>query len=257
MAGCFRLFRIALTLLLFAVPLIAGSLRSEAANSLEKLLMPGAVAKAHAKTENNCDACHTPFSKDTQDGLCLDCHKPVKADIDSHRGFHGKNPLMKGASCNLCHDDHKGRDFDMVPLNRALFDHRLTDFTLTGPHADVPCAGCHATGKKFAESPLTCFGCHQADEPHKGNLGKECETCHRVSTWRDTIAFDHSRTQFDLKGAHKTVACASCHLGEVYKGVATTCNACHAIQDVHQTRFGPACESCHTEEAWTAGQIRP
>ena len=182
MAGCSRRVGIAITLLMLAVTLIAGSLRSEAANSLEKLLMPGAVAKAHAKTENNCDACHTPFSKDTQDGLCLDCHKPVKADIDSKRGFHGKNPLMKGASCNLCHDDHKGRDFNMVPLNRTLFDHRLTDFALVGPHADVPCASCHAAGKKFADAPLSCFGCHQADEPHKGNLGKECETCPKLTS---------------------------------------------------------------------------
>ena len=250
MPALIRIYRIAAALVILASAVLAVSANVEAANPLEKLLMPGPVAAPHAKTEDNCDACHTPFSKDTQDGLCLACHKPVKADIDAKRGFHGLSPLRKGVSCNQCHDDHKGRDFDMVQLNKPLFDHRTTDFKLSGAHENVPCASCHAEKKRFAEAPLTCSGCHQKDEPHKGNLGTACESCHRETRWRDTIAFDHSRTQFALNGAHKTVACASCHLGEVYKGVGKDCNSCHAIQDVHQTRFGPNCSSCHTETAW-------
>ena len=250
MGGSLRIARIALALLLFATTMVLGTLRSEAANTLEKLLMPGPVATAHAKIEDNCDACHTPFAKDTQDGLCLQCHKPVKADIDKRKGFHGLSPLAKGVACNLCHDDHKGRDFDMVQLNRTLFDHRMADFTLDGAHASVPCAGCHDSGRRLAEAPLTCSGCHKADEPHKGNLGQECQSCHRVTTWRDVIAFDHGTTRFALKGAHQTVACAACHLGEAYKGIATACNGCHAIQDVHLTRFGTNCQSCHAETAW-------
>lgn len=250
MAVLLAIVRTVSALLLLSAILMAAPPRSEAANPLEKLLMPGPVATSHAKIEESCELCHTPFAKDTQDGLCLDCHKPVKADADAGRGFHGLDPLVKGAACNLCHDDHKGRGFDMVQLNRTLFDHRKTDFPLGGAHADVPCASCHETSKRFAEAPLTCFGCHKADEPHKGNLGQACQSCHRDTTWFDTIAFDHAKTRFPLKEKHQSVTCASCHLGEVYKGVATTCNDCHAIQDVHEARFGADCQSCHTETAF-------
>ena len=250
MTDLLRIVRTVFALLLFAATLLVGHSRSEAANSLEKLLMPGPVAEGHAKIEEKCDACHTPFSQDTQDGLCLDCHKPVKTDVGKGRGFHGLSPLMKGVACNLCHDDHKGRDFDMVQLNRTLFDHRRTDFPLSGAHADVPCASCHEAPKRFAEAPLTCFGCHKADEPHKGNLGQDCQSCHGVTTWFDTAAFDHAKNRFPLKGAHRTVVCASCHLGEVYKDVTKDCNGCHAIQDVHEARFGTNCFSCHTEQAF-------
>lgn len=237
-------------LLLLSILMMTVVPDSHAASPLEKLLMPGPVAEGHAKIEESCELCHEPFAKDTQDSLCLDCHKPVKADVDAARGFHGRSPLMTGATCSLCHDDHRGRNFDMVQLNRTLFDHRNTDFPLSGSHTDVPCASCHEATKRLAETPLTCFGCHRAADPHKGNLGQDCQSCHRETTWLDTIAFNHLDTKFPLNGAHMNVACASCHLGETYRGVATGCNDCHAIQDVHEARFGTQCQSCHTETAF-------
>ena len=242
--------RVILSLLAAVVAVAALACAAHADNPLEKLLMPGPVAAAHAKIEGNCDACHTPFSQATQDKLCLGCHKSVSADINGHQGFHGRSPLLKGVACNLCHDDHIGRDADIIQIDTVTFDHTATDFPLTGPHRDVPCAGCHVKAKRWAEAAGTCFDCHDAGQPHKGNLGKECQTCHRVSVWRDTIAFDHGKTAFPLRGKHAGVTCAACHLGEVYKGQATACNDCHAIQDVHQRRFGSACQSCHNETEW-------
>ena len=46
------------------------------------------------------------------------------------------------------------------------------------------------------------------------------------------------------------VACGNCHIDQNYKNVGLECNDCHAIQDVHQERFGRECSNCHTEVSW-------
>lgn len=243
-----RIAAIVLAALVAAV--LFTSRASFAGNDLEKLLMPGPVIAGHAKIENDCNACHKPFSKEAQDSLCLDCHKPIAADIRKKTGFHGKTPLRKGLMCNACHDDHLGRDADIVQLDPALFDHETTDFALTGGHRESACRSCHAPEKRWAEAPSTCFACHGASEPHRGALGKDCQSCHRTSSWRDTAPFDHGRTKFRLAGKHQQVPCMACHVGEVYAGLTKACDGCHAIQDVHRRKFGTACGSCHNETSW-------
>lgn len=247
-----RILRLWFTFLALIAVSAVGDLNGTAfaQNTLERLLMPGPVVSSHAKNEDNCDSCHLPFSKEAQDNLCLDCHKPIKADILDKKGFHGRSPTLKGLACNACHDDHIGRDADIAPFDAVTFDHTETDYPLTGSHVNVPCQDCHIKGKRWAEAPGTCFACHEEDQPHKGNLGKECQTCHKVSTWNETIAFDHGKTKFPLREKHATVACAACHLGEIYKGVGTACNDCHVIQDIHQQRFETKCDTCHNEKTW-------
>ncbi len=226
-----------------------------AANPFEQLLMPGPVARAHEKIEQDCQACHVPFEKKAQDRLCLDCHKPVAGDMAAGQGFHGKTPLMASIPCSDCHDDHKGRDFDMTGLNRSSFPHDYTDFALRGAHRTVACADCHQEGKRWAEAPQRCFACHKADDQHAGNLGQECQSCHKTSAWKDLQPFDHGKTRFPLKDKHAAVACIACHVGEVYKGIGTDCASCHAIDDVHRTRFGADCKSCHNEKAWSPAKF--
>jgi Cytochrome c7 and related cytochrome c len=119
----------------------------------------------------------------------------------------------------------------------------------------VACEACHAQGKKFAAAPHECPACHDKDQPHKGQLGTKCEACHNVERWTKVAAFNHDTTKFPLKGAHAKVGCLSCHAGEVYKGVSTACNDCHALQDVHATRFGTACQDCHTVETWKGAKF--
>src|SRR5690348_14723836 len=58
--------------------------------TLESVLSPGPLAKAHAKWENNCRACHVPFERQAQDRLCADCHKDIGRDLAQHAGFHGR-----------------------------------------------------------------------------------------------------------------------------------------------------------------------
>ena len=247
MSGMLRRLAIVLTLLASVLGFSSPSL---ADNPIERLLSPGPLSQAHAKFDDTCDNCHKPFSKEAQDTLCLDCHKAIRADIADHKGFHGRSRQMNGVTCRDCHTEHLGRDANIVPLDQMLFDHRETDFPLTDRHRQADCAGCHAAGRKWAEAPSACFDCHNNQQPHKGRLGVQCESCHVVSGWRDVVAFNHGKTKFPLHGKHTNVPCANCHLGEYYKNIGLGCNDCHAIQDVHRGRFGAMCSDCHNEDGW-------
>jgi Zn finger protein HypA/HybF involved in hydrogenase expression len=221
-----------------------------AQTTVESLVQPDLLSAAHLKLEADCSSCHLSFRKAAQSSLCADCHKPVRDDIAKGTGFHGKEPLVRQSECSNCHAEHKGRDFKASRLTEITFDHAKTDFPLDGKHARADCAGCHKPGKKYSEAPGTCVGCHDADQPHRGNLGTECQTCHGTSDWGTLAPFDHGKTQFPLLGGHAKATCFSCHVGEVYKGLSKTCAACHAVQDVHAGRFGSDCAACHTVETW-------
>jgi hypothetical protein len=234
---------VALIFALLAIP-------ASGANVVEKLMMPGELSEPHAKLEEDCANCHKTLVKEAQTDLCLGCHKPIAANLKENSGFHGKNTLVSKSECYSCHVEHRGRNAAIVRLETISFDHRQTNYPLMGKHAQALCSGCHEAGKKFKEAKQACFDCHKADEPHRGQLGSDCKSCHSPEGWKKVATFDHSKTKFPLNGKHEKVACVSCHIGEIYKGVSTACNDCHAIQDVHQSRFGPNCADCHSVETW-------
>lgn len=220
-------------------------------SGLEKAVMPGPVIEGHAKFEEDCQKCHTPFKKGIQNDLCLDCHdhKNIRDDITKEEGFHGRIADIKNRSCKVCHTEHKGRKADVVLLDEATFNHDQTDFARRGSHKKVKCENCHDPKKKFYEAKNKCVDCHEQDEPHKGKLGKRCEACHNEVEWR-TFIFDHAKTQFPLIGKHIGVRCPDCHVNERYKGIPTKCFVCHKSDDKHKGQFGEKCQDCHTEEGW-------
>lgn len=236
--------------ILFVIALGSAADISAAQNIFEKLVMPGPLAKAHQKYEKTCNKCHTPFRQDTQTTLCLDCHDKVAEDMKQSVGFHSRNPVAAKSACRHCHKEHKGADADITGLDKSTFDHRQTDFLLNGGHSSVPCGSCHKQGEGYRKAPSTCIGCHKVQDPHKGRLGEVCQSCHNEQTWTKTSPFDHSKTKFELKDAHQKVTCVKCHAGETYKGVATNCSGCHAIQDVHNGAYGQRCETCHAAKTW-------
>jgi hypothetical protein len=211
----------------------------------------------HAGLE--CNQCHTPAHiqesakslikmKDLRNtflGLlqaCTSCHQ------DPHQG-------ELGANCTQCHD--------FVNWKAANnFDHSKTKFPLTGLHAQVPCAKCHApatpggpvrlTGLAFAK----CSDCH--GDPHHGTFAQSCESCHTTSGWKKVPAnhqFDHSKTKFPLLGKHAEVDCVKCHANADFKKPVAfaKCMDCHA--DAHGGQFAEQkdhgeCSSCHTVSSW-------
>ena len=217
---------------------------------VERLITPGPLSSAHARLEAHCDSCHASFRKEAQNTQCLSCHKPVGADVASSSGFHGKFLPARSGNCKSCHIDHKGRNFPLVRLDRASFDHTLTDYRLEGGHAHVACAQCHTPGTRFRDTPHACASCHTKMDPHRGQLGRECQSCHTSATWKQPLPFDHTRTGFTLAGAHRDAKCLSCHEGQRWKGLTTTCASCHARDDVHKGANGIYCAQCHTTRAW-------
>ena len=233
----------------FALLLIASN-GAFAATTIEKLMMPAPLSQAHEKQEQDCANCHKVLQKAAQSSLCIGCHKDVAGDLEKKSGFHGKNVMVSKSECYMCHSEHKGRDQQLIQFEQSIFDHSETNYPLVGGHRDVECASCHKPGKKHREAPRTCIDCHGEKQPHKDNLGKECQTCHSVESWKKVAVYDHEKTRFPLRGAHAKQQCISCHAGEIYKDLSGACNDCHAIQDIHGRKFGVKCDDCHSEQNW-------
>jgi hypothetical protein len=225
-----------------------------AAAGLETLIMPGKVTSAHAKLEQECSQCHDRADRGRQAALCMTCHKDVAADVRNHSGYHGRIAGIATAQCKACHSEHQGRDADIVKLSPVSFDHAHTDFALAGAHATAACASCHKAGKKYRDAPSACVDCHRADDPHAGKLGTSCANCHEPSNWT-RVRFDHDKTKYPLRDAHRDVACAACHAGNRYAGTPSQCVSCHAPEDVHHGTRGPNCGSCHSTATWKTSKF--
>jgi hypothetical protein len=237
---------------------------------------PGPLAQAHANLDGalQCLKCHERGNPPgAMDRRCLACHDEVAWMRDRERGFHAR---VADRPCASCHPDHGGRAFRLVAWDEGSperFDHRRAGWALEGKHAGLECRACHqprlqTSGaaallrqKDHAKSWLgletACASCHE--DPHRGQIGTRCESCHGVSAWKPASGFDHQKTDYPLTGAHVKTECAACHLAPrvvtaqdakgqpiaQWKPLAhAECGACH--KDPHAGRFGAACAKCHT-----------
>ena len=176
-----------------------------------------------------CDSCHKSAVFKDVPGTCIGCHRKD----DRHKGALGEN-------CAACHTARNWKE--------SSFDHAKTAFPLLGSHARVKCESCHRD-TDYRRTPRDCLGCHKKDDVHAGQLGAKCDACHDAGTWKKA-RFDHGRTRFPLLGGHLVVPCAKCHASKRYQDAQPACAACHARDDVHKRRLGPACDTCHNARAW-------
>ena len=137
-------------------------------------------------------------------------------------------------------------------------------------HAKVEenCDKCHKSFNKSAQSGL-CKECHKdvgKDISEKRGFHgriqeqKDCRECHTEHKGRDaktvifdSIKFDHTQTDFQLKDAHRNekVKCKNCHAeGKKYSEAPSTCIGCHKKDDKHKAGLGTDCTKCHTEKDW-------
>lgn len=243
--------RVARLVGLVALVWMATAGRAEA--QLGALISPGKLSKAHAALEgiSSCQKCHEQGQRVTA-GKCLACHAPVASRIEKKVGVHKD---VKG-DCVTCHAEHGGVDGVLRPFDEARFDHAaVTGFALSGKHTlgTSQCAACHKV-RSFLTLSSACVSCHV--DVHKGSLGTTCTTCHSIRTaFKDLSGqFDHTKARFQLVGAHRTVACESCHVNKVFRGVKfASCTDCH--RDPHAQKFGTTCTSCHTNTTWRTKQI--
>lgn len=161
------------------------------------------------------------------------------------------------ADCSLC---HVGGDWHTLRAD-FQFDHeRQAGVPLHGAHTDAQCLFCHNDrGPVAAYAARGCAGCH--DDPHRGQLGRQCQDCHDERTWRphEQIA-RHDRTRFPLVGAHAATACFRCHPGAQvgnFAGASPECQHCHGPDASRSTTvdhqaLGLAndCQRCHRPISW-------
>jgi len=212
---------------------------------------------AHLKID--CRECHIPeFIRDRELKQRTDTWLGLEHDcISCHEDVH-QNTLSTN-DCAACHDTEA-----FAPA--SLFDHDETNYPLTGKHVEVECIECHQkeirqgkefqvfTGLEFAN----CISCH--DDVHETKLGTNCKQCHTTESFNSLSSirrFDHSTTNFPLKGAHRQIDCFDCHnreesLSDIFqdqKGIRTNdCIQCH--EDVHDNKFGSNCAECHNEKSF-------
>jgi len=248
-----------------------------------------------------CMKCHTPSpmpggAKATPVarlrmpfGRCADCH------VDSHGGQLAAR-TDKGA-CERCH-----AVAGWTPSTYSVARHAKLRLRLEGRHAEIPCRACHGGDRPGLPAPApatslghaafaisltgaACADCHV--DPHAGRYDTTgplptdggCGACHSSTTFRPSLidAVRHDRFAFQLKGAHRAVACVSCHeelkakpgsstLLRSARGVTRfpaatastrTCATCHG--DPHGEQFASrknrSCESCHGVDAFAPAPL--
>lgn len=208
----------------------------------------------------DCKKCHMPDNianselrkrKNTFLGLDTSC-------LSCHDDFHQKT---LSNDCMACHTMNTFRPAEN-------FDHNESNYPLKGAHAQVDCKACHKettrNGKRFQEfsgiSFNDCKACHA--DPHNNQLSGKCTQCHTESSFSTFIGrgnFNHSTTDFDLKGAHRKTDCFACHqkssnplalFQDNRSFEENDCVACHT--DPHENKYGQDCAKCHNEESFLA-----
>lgn len=252
------LWRLALGLLLgLAAADFVGPVVPEAqAQGFGGFVSPGELARDHEDLDKitRCTSCHEPGAGVTA-ARCLACHETVQEQIDTRRGFHAN----RDEDCQGCHDDHRGRDFQLVQMHKDSFEHQGVGFALRGKHAQIECRDCHEQEPDWSGLDASCESCHE--DPHGASastrpLLAQCRTCHDEDDWTalplPLSTFDHNdATQADyaLHGQHEDLACEACHTDKdlFVPTEAGACTDCH--ENPHGRQFpGQSCENCHGVE---------
>jgi hypothetical protein len=120
----------------------------------------------HAKVD--CKKCHTTLEFREAKVACASCHDKD----DQHKG-------RLGSVCEDCHN--------AVSWKRWDFDHDTrTHFKLDGAHRKIDCYACHKQPiKGRALLPMACVSCHENDDAHGGNFGRQCDRCHQTRDWEN------------------------------------------------------------------------
>jgi hypothetical protein len=215
---------------------------------------------AHAAVD--CASCHVNAAVGQFAGLrtdCVSCHLQDYQNTKSSGLDH--TALNFSTTCESCHgvDSWFGASFDHA---------KVTGFSLVGAHSKLMCTACHIGGR-FQGTPADCYSCHINDYKGTSNpnhvaagFPTTCQTCHNTISWQGA-RFDHNTfTKFPLTGAHITVPCSSCHIGNKFAGTPTNCYGCHQKDYQGTTNpnhvsagFPTDCSVCHSTVNWNGANF--
>ena len=186
------------------------------------------ITGAHLATP--CESCHYQQNQWLFKGIRIEC-------ISCHKNIHDKElktEFLPDNNCGFCHQTESWKTIS--------FDHGKTSFPLMGKHKEILCGSCHSkqedetTSIIFRSNNKECETCH--NDIHFGQFQvdgiSDCNRCHAFENWKPE-KFDHTKTEFNLEGAHKNVECAKCHPKVELNGNIFTkfkledfkCAACH------------------------------
>jgi hypothetical protein len=226
----------------------------------------------------SCAGCHTRTT--SARGAREVVMRPAAARCEScHADAHGGQLASRagGAACATCHTSAGWK-----PSTFGVREHASLHFSLTGRHAAIDCASCHASSRRGLPAlpatraigtakvalhldETTCDACHR--DPHGGRYvaavspgEPACVSCHDTRAFRPSTvgAEAHSRFAFALEGAHRAAPCSACHstmkrasLGASLKlSPAPTTPVSYAIP-------GATCATCHGTPHGTQFAARP
>jgi hypothetical protein len=155
---------------------------------------------------------------------------------------------------------------------QSLYERLVSPGPVIKGHAKLEkdCGQCHEPFSRTSQTRL-CLACHDhkdiAADRQSGTrfhgrapdaAKQECTQCHTDHKGRDVDivlldpqTFNHSFTNFELRGAHQFVPCAGCHAQNVkYRDAPGRCYDCHKADDPHKGRLGQSCADCHGEDTW-------
>ena len=113
-----------------------------------------------------CEQCHATRQYRDVGHVCFDCHR----NDDAHHGSLGKD-------CARCHSPNGWKVWQ--------FDHgKETGFALGGAHAKLACESCHRRPPDQVKLKQDCLSCHQKDDVHLGQYGRQCDRCHGTLTFK-------------------------------------------------------------------------
>jgi hypothetical protein len=142
---------------------------------------------------------------------------------------------------------------------------------LTGAHAIIDCAGCHAvtSERTWSNVPWDCYACHARDfhrqdiHPiHDGAapLSHVCSECHRTVTFKQAVvlpALVLARARASASGRDSAELVSSRHAADFaldhgkHRGL--PCSSCHLAIDLSPRMI--ACTGCHAHDAATLPKL--
>ena len=191
--------------------------------------------------DRTCRVCHTEhkgrraviapldtkkFDHDQADFKLLGAHRDAKCETCPS---HERSTVRRRGSARLpCEGRRRegAQGASREELRELSRRAALDDGALRPREDEVLVAGRQARRREVREvprrqdvqnTPQTCNGCHRKDDRdrgHKGRYGVKCASCHNDRGWKE-IVFNHDAdTRYVLKGKHRPVACAACHVLE-------------------------------------------
>ncbi len=216
---------------------------------------PGPVADVHAMWENNCEACHAPFtpirndtwlsSATTQrllDGRCIACHPGPP--------HHAMEKPDEAMGCSACHADHHGRGASLVQVDDRQCTRCHADLNLhriaTG-NVPVSLPDNLATITRFDlahpefQLPKTDPGRLRFSHGRHMALGLNRGKDDRFPAWKWSDLPAHERKRYQPQAAKDDALvqldCATCHRFESGTGA----GGAHSLPIVYENH----CAACH------------